>query len=132
MLFLVAAHPEPKAVYTNVLTSDYLFYSCYCGIYSSVSPHYRWRFTHYSCRLHDFSVTVPQYCKDVCFSSFFLVAGTLWNSLQGKCFFLNHYINFKFRVNKNIPIFRLLTVSCSILFCLFFVLLLYKVNIMRN
>ena len=58
--------------------------------------------THYSDRLHDFSVTTPKCYKDVYVNSFFLCTARLWNSLPIACFSLTHNLNgFKCRINRH-------------------------------
>ena len=60
-----------------------LFYSYYFGRCSSELaqlvpfPYCRGRSTHYSDRLHDFSVTIPRYYKDACINKFFPHTGRL-------------------------------------------------------
>ena len=64
----------------------------YFGRYSSELaelvplPFSRRRSTHYSDRLHDFSVTIPRCYKDVYVNSFFPRTARLWNSLPIECF----------------------------------------------
>ena len=63
--------------------------------------------TCYYDRLHDFSVPVPRYYKNVNVNSFVPCTATLWNSLLIECFHLTCYLNgFKSRINR-----RLLTVG---------------------
>ena len=70
-------------------------------------PYSRERSTCYSDRLHDFSVTIPRYYKDVYVNSFFPGAARLWNSLPIECFPLTDDLNgFKPRISRH-----LLTVS---------------------
>ena len=60
------------------------------------------RCTHYSDRLHDFSVTIPRCYKDVYVNSFFPHMGKLWNSLPIECFPLTSDLSgFKSRINKH-------------------------------
>ena len=72
----LAASLEPLGHCRNV-TSLSLFYRYYFGRCSSELgqlvplPFSRGRSTHYSDRLHDFSVTILRYYKDVYFNSFF-------------------------------------------------------------
>ena len=49
-------------------------------------PFSRGRSTHYSDRLHDFSVTIPRRYKDVYVNNFFSHTARLWNSLLIECF----------------------------------------------
>ena len=72
----LAASPEPLAHRRNVASLS-LFYRHYFGrCYSELAqlvplPFSRWRSARYSDRLHDFSVTIPRYYKDVYVNSFF-------------------------------------------------------------
>ena len=65
-----------------------LFYRYYFGRCSSELallvplPFSRGRSTHYSDRLHDFSVTIPRCYKDVYVNSFFPPTARLWNTLE--------------------------------------------------
>ena len=69
-----------------------LFYRYYFGRCSSELaqlvplPFSQGRFTRYSDRLHDFSVTIPRCYKDVYVNSFFPRTAKLWNSLPIECF----------------------------------------------
>ena len=56
-------------------------------------PYSRGRFTHYSDKLLDFSVTIPRYYEDVYVNSFFLGTARLWNSLPIKCLPLTNVLN---------------------------------------
>ena len=82
---------DPLAHCRNV-ASLRLFYRYYFGRYSSelaqLVPHTysRGRSTHYSDKLHDFSVTIPRCYKNVYVNSFFPCTATLWNSLPIECF----------------------------------------------
>ena len=73
-----------------------LFYGYYFGRCSSelaqlVPLPFSWgRFTHYSDRLHGFSVTIPRYYKDVYVNSVFPCIAGLWNSLPIECFPLTY------------------------------------------
>ena len=61
----------------------------------------RGRSTHYSNRLHDFSVTIPRCYKDVYVNSFFPCTARLWNSLPIECFPLNFDLSvFKSRIKR--------------------------------
>ena len=61
------------------------------------------RSTHYSDRLHDFSVTIPRYYKDVYVNSFFPRTAKLWNSLPIECFPLTYDLSgFKSRINRHL------------------------------
>ena len=64
-------------------------------------PYSQDRSPRYSDSLHDFSVTIPRYYKDVCISSFFPHTCRLWNSLPIECFPLTNDLNgFKSRINS--------------------------------
>ena len=73
---LLATFLEPLAHRRNVASLN-LFYRYYFGRCSSelaqlVGPSYsRGRFSRYPDRLHDFSVIIPRYYKDVYVNSFF-------------------------------------------------------------
>ena len=91
------------------VTSLSLFYIYYFGRFSSelaelVPISYtRGRSTHYSDRLHDFSVIIPRCYKDVNVNSFFLRTARLWNSLPIECFPLtNHLSGFKSGINRHL------------------------------
>ena len=91
------------------VTSLSLFYTYYFGRFSSelaelVPLSYtRGRSTHYSDRLHDFSVIIPRCYKDVNVNSFFLRTARLWNSLPIECFPLtNHLSGFKSVINRHL------------------------------
>ena len=51
------------------------------------------RSTRYPDRLHDFSVTIPRYYKDVYANSLFFRTARLWNSLPQECFLLTYDLN---------------------------------------
>ena len=90
-----AASLEPLAHHRNVGSLS-LFYSYYIGRCSSELaqlvplPFPRGRFTCYSDRLHDFSVTILRCYKDVYVNSFFPFTARLWNSLPIECFPLTY------------------------------------------
>ena len=73
---ILATSFEPLSRYRNVASLG-LFYRYYFGRFSSELvdlvplPYSRGRFTCYSDRLHDFSVTIPRGYKDVYINSFF-------------------------------------------------------------
>ena len=103
----LAASLEPLAHCRNVASLS-LFYRYYFGRCSSKLtqlvplPFSRGRSTHYSHRLHYFSVTIPRCYKDAYVNSFFPRTARLWNSLPIKCFPLTYDLNcFKSRVNKH-------------------------------
>ena len=87
----LAAFLEPLAHRRNVASLS-LFYRYYFGRCSSELaqlvpvPFSRGKSTRYSHRLHDFTVTIPVYCKDVYVNSFFSRTARLWNSLPLECF----------------------------------------------
>ena len=87
----LAASLEPLAHRRNVASLS-LFYSYYFGRCSTelaqlVPLPFSWaRSTHYSDRLHNFSVTIPRCYKDVYVNSFFPHTARLWNSLPIECF----------------------------------------------
>ena len=65
-------------------------------------PFLRGRSTHYSDRLHDFSVTILRSDKDVYVNSFFHPAARLWNSLPIECFPLTYDLSgFKSTINRH-------------------------------
>ena len=114
---LFAASLEPLAHRRNVASLT-LFYRYYFGRCSSELaqpvplPFSQGRSTHYSDRLHDFSVTIPRCYKDVYVNSFFPRTARLWNSLPIECFPLTYDLNgFKSRINRHF-----LTVTVSKLF----------------
>ena len=103
-----AASLEPLAHCRNVATLS-LLYRYYFGRCSSELaelvplPYSQWRFTHYSDRLHDFSVTIPRYYKDVYVNSFFPRTARLWNSVPVECFLLTYDLSgFKSRINRHL------------------------------
>ena len=79
---LLAAFLEPMAHHQNVASLS-LFCRFYFGRCSSELaelvpvPCFRGRSTHYSDRLHHFSVTIPKCCKDVYVNSFFPHSGRI-------------------------------------------------------
>ena len=63
----------------------------------------RGRSTRYSDRLHDFSVTIPRYCKDVYVNRFFPWIARFWNSIPATCFPLPNDLNgSKSRINRHL------------------------------
>ena len=109
----LAVSLESLAHHWNVASLS-LFYRYYLGRCSSelaqlVALIFSWgRSTHYSDRLHDFSVTIPRCYKDVYVSSFFPCTARLWNSLPIKCFSFTYDLRgYKSRINRH-----LLTVDC--------------------
>ena len=101
---------EPLAHHQNVASLS-LFYRYYFGRCSSELaqlvplPFSRGRSTHYSDRLHDFSVTIRRCYKDVYANNFFPRTARLRNSLPIECFALTYNVNgFKFRINRHLPV----------------------------
>ena len=99
---------EPFAHHRNVASLS-LFYWYYSGRSSSglaqlvLLPFSRGRSTHYSDRLHDFSVTIPRCYKDVYVNSFFPRTAKLWNSVPIECFSLTYDLSgFKSRINRHL------------------------------
>ena len=87
----LAASLEPLAHRQNVaslrLFYRYYFDRCFSELAQLVPlPFSRGRSTHYSDRLHDFSVTIPRCYKDVYVSSFLPQTARFWNSLPLECF----------------------------------------------
>ena len=103
-----AASLEPFAHRQNVdslsLFNRYYFGRCSSELAELVPfPYSRGRSTRYSDRLHDFSVTIPRYYKDVYVNSFFPCTARLWNSLPIECFPLTYDPNgFKSRINRHL------------------------------
>ena len=86
-----------------------LFYRYYIGRCSSELaqlaplPFSRGRSARYSDRLHDFSVTISRYHKDVYVNSVFHRTARLWNSLLIECFPLTCDLNgFKSRIIRHL------------------------------
>ena len=104
----LAASLEPLA-HCRSLASVSLFCKYYFGRCSSELaellpfPYSRGRSTHYSDRLHDFSVTIPRCYKDVYVNSFFPSTARFWNSLPIECFPWTYDLNgFKSRINRHL------------------------------
>ena len=102
----LAASLETLAHHRNVASLS-LFYRYYFGRCSSELaelvplPYFRGRSTHYSNRLHDFSVTIPRCYKDFYVNSLFPCTARLWNSLPIECFPLTYDLSgFKSRINR--------------------------------
>ena len=88
-----------------------------------VPPFSRGRFTRYSDRLYDFSVTIPRCYKDVYVNSFFLRTARLWNSLPLECFPLAYDLSgFKSRINRHLLTVRLFKTDflCAVILLCFF------------
>ena len=103
----LAASLEPSDDCRNVASLS-LFYRYYFGSSELTHlvplPFSRGRSTRYPDRLHDLSVAIPRYYKDVYINSlFFLRAARPWNSLLIKCFPLIHDLScFKSRINGHL------------------------------
>ena len=84
---------EPMAHRRNIASLS-LFYRCYfCRCSSDLAqlvpvPYPQGRSNCYCNRLHNFSVTIPRYFKDVYVNSFFPRTTRLWNSLAIESFSL--------------------------------------------
>ena len=93
----------------NIVASLSLFCMYYFGRCSSELaqlfplPFFLGRSTHYSDRLHEFSVIIPRCYKDVYVNSFFPRTARLWNSLPLECFPLTYNLSsFKSRINRDL------------------------------
>ena len=65
----------------------YYFSRCFSELAQLIPPPFsQRRSTHYSDRLHDFSVNIPGCYKDVYVNSFFPCPAKLWNTLPIECF----------------------------------------------
>ena len=102
-----AASLEPFVHRRNVANVG-IFYRYYYSRCSSELaqlvplPYSGGRSTRYSNRLHDFSVIIPRYYKDVYVISFFPHTTRLSNFLSVECFPLTFDLNgFKFRINRH-------------------------------
>ena len=105
---LLAAFLEPMAHHQNVASLS-LFCRFYFGRCSSELaelvpvPCFRGRSTHYSDRLHHFSVTIPKCCKDVYVNSFFPHSGRIGNYLPIECFAFTYNVSgFKSKINRHL------------------------------
>ena len=93
-----AASPEALTHCRNIASLS-LFYRYYFGKCSfelaQLAPlsYSQGRSTHYSDRLHDFSVNIPRYNKDVYINCFFPYAAKIWNSLSIEYFPLTYDLN---------------------------------------
>ena len=101
-LFVLSLHPQNVACLR-------LFYRYYFGRYSSELaelvplPYSRGRPTRYADRLHDFSVTIFRWYKNVYVNSFFPRTARLWNSVPIECFPLTYDLSgFKSRINRHL------------------------------
>ena len=103
----LAASLEPSSHRRN-LASLSLFYMYYFSSSTELSelvplPYSQGRSTHYSDRLHDFSVTIPRCYKDIYCNSFFSRTTRLWNSLIIECFSLTSELSgFKSRISRHL------------------------------
>ena len=102
----LAGSLEPLAHCQNVASLS-LFYRYYFGRFSLeltqlVSlPFSRERSIYYSDRLHDFSVIVHRFYKDVYVNSFFPCIARVWNSLPIECFPLTYDLSgFNSRISR--------------------------------
>ena len=104
----------------------YYFGVCSFGLSKLIPlPNSHWRSTHYSNRLHDFSITIPRCNQDIYVNRFLPSTARLSNSLSAECFPLNHDLNV-FRSTVNGLLFSLvLSKQLSYMFfILFFILFL--------
>ena len=105
---LLHASLEPLAHSRNVaslsLFCRYYFGRCSSKLAQLVPlPFSQGKSSHYSDRLHDFSVSIPRCYKDVYVNSFFPRTARLWNSLPIECFPLTYDLNgFKSRINRHL------------------------------
>ena len=79
---LLAAFLEPMAHHQNVASLSLFCRYCFGRFSSELAelvplPCFLGRSTHYSDKLHHFSVTIPKCCKDVHVNSFFPHSGRL-------------------------------------------------------
>ena len=91
----LAASLEPLAHCWNVASLSLFYMYCYGRCSSELAElvplPYSWgRPTCYYDRLHDFSVTIPRYYKDVYVNNLFPHTARLWNSLPIECFPLTY------------------------------------------
>ena len=91
----LAASLGPLAHCWNVASWS-IFYRYYFGRCSSeltelvLLPFSQGKSTRYSDRLHDFSIIIPRFYKDVYLNIFFPHTARLWNSLLLECFPLTY------------------------------------------
>ena len=104
----LAASLELSSHCRNVASLS-LFYRYYFGRCSSELtqlvplPSSQGRYTRYSDRLHDFSVTIPRCYKGVYVNISFPCMARLWNSLAIECFPLTYDLSsFKSRINRHL------------------------------
>ena len=104
----LAASLQPLAHCQNVATWSlfcrYYFGSCFLELAELVPLCYSWgRSTCFSDRLHDFSVTILRYYKDVYVNSLFPCTSKLWNSLSIEWFPLTYDLSsFMSRINRHL------------------------------
>ena len=104
----LASSLEPFAHCRNVASVSlfyrYYFVRCSSELAELVPiPYCQGRPTHYSDRLHDFSVTTPRYYKDVYVNSSFPHTAILWNFLPIECFPLTYDLSgIKSRINRHL------------------------------
>ena len=102
----LTASLEPLAHHQNVASLSLFCRYYFCRYSSELAqlvplPYSQGRSTHYSDRLHDFSVTIPRCYKDVYVNSFFPCTARLWNYLPIECFpFTYDLSGFKSRINR--------------------------------
>ena len=88
-------------------------------------PFSRGKSTCYSDRLHDFSVTICKFYKDVYVNCFFPHTVRLWNFLLLFCFHLNYDLNgFKSKINRHLFNCRFFLSRFPVCFNLFLLLFL--------
>ena len=101
----LAASLEPLAHCQNVASLSLFYRYCFSRCSSELAQLAPLlcsgrRSTHYSDRLHDFSVTIPRCYKDVYVNSYFPCTARIWNSLPIECFPLTYDLRgFKSRIN---------------------------------
>ena len=88
---------EPLSHHQIVGSLSLFYRNCFGRCLSKVTqqvslPYSRGKSTHYSDRLHDFSVTIPKMLQG-CLCQQFLSSHRLWNSLPKKCFPLTFDLN---------------------------------------
>ena len=104
----LAASYEPLTHRRNVasLSLSYKYYFGRCSFELAqlvLLPYSREGSTRYSDRLHDFSVTILTFYKDVYVNNFFPGTERLWNSLPIECFPLTYDLSgFKSTINRHL------------------------------
>ena len=96
--------PYRRNVASLSLLYRYYFGRCSSELVQLVPFLYsRGRFTRYSDRLHDFSVSISRCYKDVYVKSFFSRTARLWNFIPIQCFSLTDNLNgFHSRINRHL------------------------------